>query len=69
MYKIRSMLNQIKISKRMWKEIIKMIAYLSNRSSHYQLNDKTSYEMIKNRKLDLSHLRIIESTAWVHISK
>jgi transposase InsO family protein len=62
MYKIRPMLNQTKNSRRMWNEIIKTIAYLSNRSSHYQLNDKTPYEMIKSKKPDLSHLRIIEST-------
>ncbi len=69
MYKIRSMLNQIKISRNMWNEIIKTIAYLFNRSSHYQLNDKISYEMIKKTKSNLSHLRIIESTTWVHILK
>jgi hypothetical protein len=70
MYKIRSMCNQQnrKISKSMWEEVIKTIAYLSNRSPHYQLG-KTSYEMIKGRKPDLSHLRIIRSTAWVHIPK
>ncbi len=67
MYKIRSMLNDRKISKRMWDEIIKTAAYLSNRSSHYQ--HKISYEMIKSKKSDLSHLCIIESTAWVHILK
>ncbi len=69
MYKIRSMLNQTKISRSMWEEIIKTIAYLSNRSSHYQLNDKISYEMIRSKKSNLSHLQIIESTTWVHISK
>jgi hypothetical protein len=62
-------MNQTKISRKMWNEIIKTIAYLFNRSLHYQLNDKILYEMIKNKKLDLSHLRIIESTTWVHISK
>ncbi len=68
MYKIRSMLNQTKIPRSMWGEIIKTAAYLSNRSPHYQL-DKTSYEMIKEVKSNLSHLRVIESTTWVHISK
>ncbi len=69
MYKIRFMLNDRKILKNMWDEIIKTIAYFSNRSFHYQLNDKISYEIIKNKKSDLSHLRIIESTTWVHILK
>ncbi len=67
MYKVRSMLNDRKISKRMWDEIIKTIAYLSNRSSHYQ--HKILYEMIQNKISDLSHLRIIESIVWVHILK
>ncbi len=49
MYKIRSMLNQTKISRDMWDEIIKTIAYLSNWSSYYQLNNKASYEMIKSK--------------------
>ncbi len=68
MYKVRLMLNDRKILKSMWKKIIKTIAYLSNRSSHYQ-HDKISYEMIKNKKSDLSHLRIIDSIAWIHILK
>jgi hypothetical protein len=68
MYKIWFMLNDRKIFKSMWKKMIKMIAYLFNRSFHYQ-HDKISYEMIKNKKSDLSHLRIIESTTWVHILK
>ncbi len=67
LYKIRFMLNDRKIFKNMWDEIIKTIVYLFNRSSHYQ--HKTSYEMIKSKKPDLSHLRIIESTTWVHILK
>jgi hypothetical protein len=62
MYKIRLMLNDRKILKSMWEKIIKTITYFFNRSSHYQLNDKISYEIIKNKKSDLSHLRIIEST-------
>jgi hypothetical protein len=37
MYKVRSMLTERKIPKEMWDEIIKTTAYLSNRSSHYQL--------------------------------
>ncbi len=69
MYKVRSMLNQTKIPRGMWGEVIKTAAYLSNRSPHYQLNGKTPYEMIKSKKPDLSHLRIIGSTAWVHIPK
>ncbi len=69
MYKVRFMLNDRKILKSMWEKIIKTIAYLSNRSFHYQLNDKISYEIIKNKKSDLSHLRIIESTTWIHIFK
>jgi hypothetical protein len=67
MYKVRLMLNDRKIFKSMWDEIIKTTAYLSNRSSHYQ--HKISYEMIKIKKSDLSHLRIIESTTWIHILK
>jgi hypothetical protein len=47
MYKIRFMLNDRKILKNMWEKIIKTIAYLFNRSSHYQ--HKTSYEMIKSK--------------------
>ncbi len=69
MYKMRLMLNDRKIFKSMWDEIIKTIAYFSNRSFHYQLNDKILYEIIKNKKSNLSHLRIIESTTWVHIFK
>jgi hypothetical protein len=67
MYKIRFMLNDRKIFKNMWDEIIKTTVYLFNRNSHYQ--HKISYEMIKRRKSDLSHLRIIKSTTWIRILK
>jgi hypothetical protein len=60
MYKIWFILNERKIFKNLWDEIIKTTVYLSNRSSHYQ--HKISYEMIKSKKSDLSHLRIFEST-------
>ncbi len=69
MYKVRFMLNDRKIFKKMWNEIIKTIAYLFNCNSYYELNDKISYEIIKSKKSDLPHLRIIESTTWIHISK
>jgi hypothetical protein len=51
----------------MWDKIIKTIVHFFNRSFHYQ--HKIFYEMIKSKKIDLSHLRIIESTTWMHILK
>jgi hypothetical protein len=56
LYKVRLMLNDRKILKNMWNEIIKTIAYLFNRSSHYQLNDKISYEITRRNDVGWSHI-------------
>jgi hypothetical protein len=61
------MLNERKIFKKTWNEIIKTTVHLFNRSFHYQ--HKTSYKIIKTKKSDLSHLQIIELTTWIHIFK
>ena len=49
-------------------EIADMVMYLKNRSPTSAV-DTTSYEAWHGRKPDLSHLRIIGSTAYVHVPK
>jgi len=50
-------------------EIANTIVYLKNRSPRSAIPNCTPYELWHSRKPDLMHLKIIGSTAYVHISK
>jgi hypothetical protein len=43
--------------------------YLRNKSPNASLDGKTPYEALYNVKSDVSHLRIIGSLVYTHISK
>jgi hypothetical protein len=51
-----------------WPEILLAVNYLRNRFSSSVI-DKTSYETWHQQKPDLFYLYILESTAWILISK
>ena len=57
----------MKLPKGLWLEIIKTVCYLKNRSPN--TDGVTSYEKLKDRKPNLSHLRVLGARASVHIPK
>jgi len=74
-YKNQNLLNIIifiladsDLSQNLWSELINIAAYLKNWSLIKYLKDKTSYEILYDEKLNLTHFRIINCLCWAQIS-
>ena len=67
MTSVRFMLVVKKLSKFLWKEMIKTVIYIKNKS--FEINDIISYERLKDDKFNFKHIRTIEARTWMHISK
>ena len=65
----KAILADTKLPKELWMEIASTVVYLKNRSPTSALKKITPYEAWYKEKPDLSHLRIIGTTAYVHIPK
>ena len=68
MKRVKAIIVEAKLDKRLWMEIMDMIVYLKNRSPTNAVA-ATSYELWHGVKSNLSYLRIIGSTAYIHIPK
>lgn len=66
--RVKSTIAEFKLDKRLWMEIADAVIYPKNRSPTSAVAT-TPYELWHGSKPDLSHLRIIGSTAYVHIPK
>lgn len=53
----------------LWSEIAKTVAYLRNRIPLKRFDGRTPYEAFTGNKPDISHLRVLSSTAYVLIDK
>ena len=63
----QSMLKSKKLPKKFWVEVVACTVYLSNRSPTRSVWGKTPQEAWSGRRPDVSHLRVFESVAHVHI--
>jgi hypothetical protein len=63
----RSMLKMKKMPKEFWAEAIDYAIYLSNRCPTKSLNGITSQEAWNRRKPSVSHFKVFESIAYVHV--
>src|SRR5271155_4114551 len=68
MERVKSIITEFKLDKRLWMEIVDTVVYLKNRSPTRAVAT-TPYELWQGVKPNLSHLRIIGSTAYIHIPK
>ena len=69
MERVKAIIAETGLPKTLWIEIVGTVVYLKNISPTRTLKHKTLYEASYGRKPDLSHLRIIGSTAYIHIQK
>src|SRR5438046_4765000 len=69
MERVKAVIAEAKLDKRLWMEIADTVVYLKNHSPTTSLDRKTPYKAWYGRKPDLSHLRILGSTAYVHVPK
>ena len=68
MERVKAIIAEFKLNKRLWMELAETVVYLKNRSPTSAVMT-TPYEMWHRNKPIVAHLRIIGSTAYVHISK
>ena len=68
MERVKAIIAEFKLDKRLWMELAETVVYLKNRSPTTAVTT-TPYELWYSVKPDLSHLRIIGSTAYVHVPK
>ena len=68
MERVKAIIAEAKLDKRLWMEIADTVVYLKNRSPTSAVAT-TPYELWHGVKPNLSHLKIIGSTAYVHIPK
>lgn len=65
--KTRSMMFQMNIPKFYWSHTVLSAAYIINRLPTRILNGKSPWETLKNKKINLSHLRVFGCTCFVRI--
>jgi len=66
--RVKSVISEGKLDKQLWMELAQTVVYLKNRSPTTAVYT-TPYEAWHGIKPDLSHLRILGSTAYIHIPK
>eukprot|EP00253_Pinus_taeda_P002397 PITA_02397 len=69
MERARSMLSGAGLGREFWVEAAETTCYLVNRSPSSALEDKTPQEVWTGKKPSLSHLRVFECDAYVHVPK
>src|SRR5579859_6948889 len=68
MKRVKAIIAEFKLDKRLWMELAETVVYLKNRSPTSAVTT-TPYEMWHGNKPGVAHLRIIRSTAYVHVPK
>ena len=66
--KARAMINAADLDKQFWGEVVLIATYLINLTPTKAVaSSKTSFKLWHNKKLRLSHLRVVGSTIYVHL--
>ncbi|CAL9022379.1 unnamed protein product [Prunus brigantina] len=65
--KTRALMFQMNVPKKFWSQGVLTAAYLINRLPSRVLDFKSPYEVMKGKKINLSHLRVFGCTCFVHI--
>jgi hypothetical protein len=68
MERVKAIIAEAQLDKRLWMDLADTVVYLKNRSPTSAVAT-TPYELWHGAKPNLSHLRIIGSTAYVHVPK
>jgi hypothetical protein len=68
MERVKAIIAEAKLDKRLWMEIADTVVYLKNGSPTSAVAS-TPYELWRGVKPNHSHLKIIDSTAYVHVPK
>jgi len=67
MEKERSMLSHAGLGQELWAKVVETACYMVNKSPSSTLEDKTLHEVWIGKKPSLSHLRVFDCDAYVHL--
>ncbi len=67
MTSVWSILKEKKLSKALWLELVKAVAYVKNKCS--KINEVILFQTDNEFQSDVSNLRALECKAWIHVSK
>ena len=65
--KTRSLMIHMNVPKKLWSFAILTATYLINRLPSQMLGFKSPYEVLMDRKIDLTHLKVFGCVCFVHI--
>ncbi|GJZ08413.1 retrovirus-related pol polyprotein from transposon TNT 1-94 [Tanacetum coccineum] len=65
----RTMLNGLVLSKHFWTDAVRIACYTQNRSIIVKIHDKTSYEIFRERILDISYFYVFGCPVFIHNHK
>lgn len=57
------------LPKKLWAEAVNITAYVLNRVSKEELENKSPYEMWQGRKASIKHFKVFGTKVYVHILK
>jgi LPS sulfotransferase NodH len=60
---------QTNVPKSYWSDVVLTATYLINRLPSVILKNMSPLEILKNRKIDLDHIRVFGCTCFVHIKR
>uniref|UniRef100_T1J0W8 Endonuclease n=1 Tax=Strigamia maritima TaxID=126957 RepID=T1J0W8_STRMM len=64
---VRAILDETQLPDQLWAELALMFIYLKNRFLHSGINNQVPYILFRKRDLQLKHLKILGSLAYVHV--
>ncbi|GKB81463.1 retrovirus-related pol polyprotein from transposon TNT 1-94 [Tanacetum coccineum] len=65
----RTMLNGSVLSKHFWTDAVRIACYTQNRSIIFKRHDRTSYEIFRERILDISYFHVFRCLVFIHNHK
>lgn len=65
----RCLLEDLKLNKRFWLEVVKSVAYLKNRTLVNITEKQTPYEIFMDKKPNTSNFKFFGSRVFVRVSK
>jgi hypothetical protein len=69
MEKARCMLSGVGLGQKFWAKAVGTSCYMVNQSPSSALDEKTPHEVWIGKKSSLTHLRLIDCDAYVHVPK
>ena len=65
----RAMLHDQDLPMHLWAEAARIVVYVQNHTPHRVLENKTLEEVFSSKKPEVSHLKIVSCSVYIHIPR